>query len=60
MSTIIRFFSEDIFNKEEIDNAKKQNSVNDVRNPTVLDDVPIITELNGWTAKDCRTKLAEL
>ncbi|MDA5351686.1 DUF262 domain-containing protein, partial [Escherichia coli] len=58
VSTIIRFFSEDIFNKEEIDNAKKQNSVNDVRNPTVLDDVPIITELNGWTAKGLPDKVS--
>ncbi|WP_209735894.1 DUF262 domain-containing protein [Cronobacter sakazakii] len=58
VSTIIRFFSEDIFNKEEIDNAKKQNAINDVRNPTVLDDVPIITELNGWTAKGLPDKVS--
>ncbi|MEM8230430.1 DUF262 domain-containing protein, partial [Morganella morganii] len=58
VSTIIRFFSEDIFIKEEIDNAKEVNSINDIRNPTILEDAPIITELNGWTAKGLPDKVS--
>lgn len=57
VSTIIRFFSEDIFSKEAIDKAKKESSINDVMNPTCLNDAPIITEINGWTAKELPEKV---
>ncbi|MDH2379044.1 MULTISPECIES: DUF262 domain-containing protein [Providencia] len=57
ISTIIRFFSEEIFSKELIDNAKKINSINDIKNPTVLEDTPIVTELEGWEAKSLPEKV---
>ncbi|QIY07722.1 DUF262 domain-containing protein [Plesiomonas shigelloides] len=57
VSTIIRFFSEEIFKRDEIDIAKKEGSHNNLKNPTVLDDTPIITMLSGWTAKELPEKV---
>ncbi|QUJ68259.1 DUF262 domain-containing protein [Photobacterium sp. GJ3] len=59
ISSIIRFFAHEIFSKDEIENAqreqennKKYSYENNLHNPTVLCKPPIITELNGWTAAE--------
>ncbi|HHH2203447.1 TPA: DUF262 domain-containing protein [Yersinia enterocolitica] len=57
VSTIIRFFSEDIFKKDEIEAARVKNSHNDLKNPTILSDTPIITTLDGWNAKELPEKV---
>ncbi len=57
VSTIIRFFSEEIFKKDQIEIAKKEGSHNDLRNPTYLSDTPIITTLDGWSAKELPEKV---
>ncbi|CAI1899336.1 Uncharacterized conserved protein [Serratia quinivorans] len=57
VSTIIRFFSEEIFKRDEIENAISEGSHNDLRNPTVLSDTPIITTLDGWRAKELPEKV---
>lgn len=53
ISTIIRFFSEDIFS----DTEKNNEFHNDLKNPTVLSDTPIITSLAGWSAKELPEKI---
>ncbi|CAK2030665.1 DUF262 domain-containing protein [Vibrio crassostreae] len=50
ISTIIRFFAEDIFSKDEIDRATAAANINHLANPTILDTAPIIGSLKGWSA----------
>jgi len=57
ISTIIRFFSDDIFKKDEIEAARSSGSHNDLKNPTVLSETPIITSLSGWSAKELPEKI---
>ncbi|QIP91990.1 DUF262 domain-containing protein [Serratia fonticola] len=57
VSTIIRFFSEEIFKRDEIETARSEGSHNDLRNPTVLTETPIITTLDGWSAKELPEKV---
>lgn len=57
ISTIIRFFAEEIFNKEEIINGVANGSVNLLNNPTILDKAPIISSLEGWTASKLPEKV---
>lgn len=57
ISSVIRFFAEDIFSKDEIAEGRRSGSVNILQNPTVLDKAPIIKSLEGWDARGLPEKV---